>query len=243
MPLLYRDPSASPAGDYVVAKLPSPAPGLLGATADAWRDAAAIDWGPERYRTTFQACWDVTALHIRFDAVDTAPWFTMRTRDAHLWEEEVVEIFLDAEGAGVNYAELEINPANVVCDLRVERPAPAVSSHTQWDWAGLESAVVPLADPHGTREGWTAVARLPWDGLRSLSPAAARTSPPRAQLPRAGRVPAVPFRLKPPGIRRCGAGLQACSNAGGAGPQACANAGLKPCPTWQFWYTGILVWT
>ncbi len=173
MPLLYRDPSAAPAGDYVVTKLASPAPGLLGASADAWRDAAAIDWGPERYRTTFQACWDVTALHLRFDAVDTAPWFTMRTRDAHLWEEEVVEIFLDAEGAGVNYAELEINPANVVCDLRVERPAPAVSSDTRWDWAGLESAVVPLADAHGTREGWTAVARLPWDGLRSLSTAAA----------------------------------------------------------------------
>ena len=144
MLLLYRDPSASPAGDYVVTMLASPAPGLLSASAGAWRDAAAIDWGPERYRTTFQACWDVTALHVRFDAVDTAPWFTMRTRDAHLWEEEVVEIFLDAEGAGVNYAELEINPANVVCDLRVERPAPAVSSDTRWDWAGMESAVVPL---------------------------------------------------------------------------------------------------
>lgn len=195
MPVLYRDPSAAPPGDYVVTKLPSAAPGLLGASADAWRDAAAIDWGPERYRTTFQACWDVTALHIRFDAVDTAPWFTMRTRDAHLWEEEVVEIFLDAESAGVNYAELEINPANVVCDLRVARPAPAVSSDTQWDWAGLESAVVPLADPHGTREGWTAVARLPWDGLRSLSPAAARKSPPRAGDAWRFNV----FRIKRPG--------------------------------------------
>jgi hypothetical protein len=180
VPLLYRDPSAPPPDDYVVTKLASPAPGLLSASADAWRDAAAIDWGPERYRTTFQACWDATALHVRFDAVDTAPWFTMRTRDAHLWEEEVVEIFLDAEGAGVNYAELEINPANVICDLRVERPAPAVSSDTRWDWAGLESAVVPLADAHGTREGWSAVARLPWDGLRSLSAPAAAKSPPKA---------------------------------------------------------------
>ena len=195
MLLLYRDPSASPAGDYVVTMLASPAPGLLSASADAWRDAAAIDWGPERYRTTFQACWDVTALHVRFDAVDTAPWFTMRTRDAHLWEEEVVEIFLDAEGAGVNYAELEINPANVVCDLRVERPAPAVSSDTRWDWAGMESAVVPLADPHGTREGWTAVARLPWDGLRSLSPATAGKSPPRAGDAWRFNV----FRIKRPG--------------------------------------------
>jgi hypothetical protein len=180
MPRLYRDPSAPPPGDYVVTKLASPAPGLLSASADAWRDAAAIDWGPERYRTTFQACWDETALHLRYDAVDSAPWFTMRTRDAHLWEEEVVEIFLDAEGNGVNYAELEINPANVVCDLRVERPAPAVSSDTRWDWAGLESAVAPLADVHGSREGWIALARLPWDGLRSLSAAAATKSPPKA---------------------------------------------------------------
>ena len=178
MPILYRDPSAAPPGEYAVTKLASPSAILLSASADAWRDAQAIDWGPERYRTTFQACWDATALHVRFDAVDTAPWFTMRTRDAHLWEEEVVEIFLDAEGAGVNYAELEINPANVVCDLRVERPAPAVSSDTRWDWAGLESAVVPLADAHGTREGWTAIARLPWEGLRSLSSAAAHKAPP-----------------------------------------------------------------
>lgn len=179
MPLLYRDPSAAPPGDYVVTRLQTPATGLLAASADVWRDAPAIDWGPERYRTTFQACWDAAALHVRFDAVDTAPWFTMRTRDAHLWEEEVVEIFLDAEGAGVNYAELEINPANVVCDLRVERPAPAVSSDTRWDWAGMESAVVPLADAHGTREGWTAIARLPWEGLRSISPAAAARTPPK----------------------------------------------------------------
>jgi hypothetical protein len=179
VPLLYRDPSAAPPGDYVVTRLQTPATGLLAASADVWRDAPAIDWGPERYRTTFQACWDAAALHVRFDAVDTAPWFTMRTRDAHLWEEEVVEIFLDAEGAGVNYAELEINPANVVCDLRVERPAPAVSSDTRWDWAGMESAVVPLADAHGTREGWTAIARLPWEGLRSISPAAAARTPPK----------------------------------------------------------------
>lgn len=195
MPLLYRDPSAAPAGDYLVTRLTSPAPQLLSASAAAWRDAPAIDWGPERYRTTFQACWDSTALHVRFDAVDPAPWFTMRTRDAHLWEEEVVEIFLDAEGAGVNYAELEINPANVVCDLRVERPAPAVSSDTRWDWAGLESAVVPLADAHGTQEGWTAIARLPWAGLRSLSPAAEARTPPKSGDAWRFNV----FRIKRPG--------------------------------------------
>ncbi len=110
---------------------------------------------------------------MRFDAVDDGPWHTMTTRDEHIWEEEVVEIFLDLDGSGVNYAELEISPANVVCDLRVERPAPSVKSLTEWDWTGMASTVVPLRDAHGKSEGWTALARLPWDGLGTLSPQAA----------------------------------------------------------------------
>ena len=134
-----------------------------------WREAPAIEWGPERYRTRFQACWDRAALHVRFDAVDDGPWNTMTKRDEHIWEEEVVEIFLDLDGSGVNYAELEISPANVVCDLRVERPAPSVKSLTEWDWTGMASEVVPLRDAHGGNEGWTALARLPWEGLGTLS--------------------------------------------------------------------------
>jgi hypothetical protein len=178
MPALYRDPSAGAPGEYTVVRLPQRSSQLLAASAPAWRDAHAIEWGPERYRTIFQACWDDAALHVRFDAVDPAPWFTMRARDAHLWEEEVVEMFLDPTGTGMDYAELEINPANVVCDLRVTHPAPAVVSDTRWDWAGMDSTVVPLADPHGSAEGWTAIARLPWAGLRSLSPATLAKTPP-----------------------------------------------------------------
>ena len=63
--------------------------------------------GLRPYRTRFRACWDPIALHVRFDALDNAPWHTMTTRDDHLWEEEVVEIFLDLDGSGRNYAELE----------------------------------------------------------------------------------------------------------------------------------------
>jgi hypothetical protein len=179
MPTLYRDPTSPSPEEYAVRRLARRAREIIGVDHEAWREAQAIEFGPERYRTRFQACWDEEALHVRFDAVDSAPWFTMRTRDEHLWEEEVVEIFLDTDGSGLNYAELEINPGNVVCDLRVEHPAPAVKSLTEWDWAGLQSAVRPLQDPHGAREGWTALARLPWDGLRSLSGAAAARVPPK----------------------------------------------------------------
>jgi Carbohydrate family 9 binding domain-like len=186
---------ADNAPGYDVVRLPHPLAGLAEAGAPVWRDAVAIEWGPEPYRTRFQACWDPLALHVRFDAVDDSPWHTMATRDDHIWEEEVVEIFLDLDGSGVNYAELEISPANVVCDLRVERPAPSVKSLTEWDWLGMASTVVPLRDAHGGAEGWTALARLPWEGLGTLSSQAASRVPPKA----GDRWHFNVFRIKRPG--------------------------------------------
>jgi hypothetical protein len=195
MAVLYEDPQAPAPNDYSVRHLPADAPMIIGADGPAWRDTAVIEWGPERYRTRFQACWDLAALHIRFDAVDPAPWHTMRTRDEHIWEEEVVEIFLDLDGSGRNYAELEISPANVVCDLRVEQPWPSVRSLTEWDWTGMVSTVVPLHDAHGSTEGWTAIARLPWSGLKTLSEAAASRVPPHTGDAWRFNV----FRIKRPG--------------------------------------------
>ncbi|MBK5297897.1 MAG: carbohydrate-binding family 9-like protein [Vicinamibacteria bacterium] len=170
-------PAQSPG--YDVVRLPQTWATLIAADDPLWNGATVIEWGPERYRTRFQACWDRLALHVRFDAVDDGPWHTMTTRDDHIWEEEVVEIFLDADGSGRNYAELEINPVNVVCDLIVESPWPSLTSLTEWDWAGMTTAVVPLEDRCGTAQGWTALARLPWSGLRSLYPAPAVALPPR----------------------------------------------------------------
>jgi Carbohydrate family 9 binding domain-like len=186
---------AGDAPGYDVARLPQTRPALLDADAPVWRDAAAIEWGPEPYRTRFRACWDPLALHVRFDAIDDSPWHTMTTRDDHIWEEEVVEIFLDADGSGRNYAELEISPANVVCDLRVVSPWPSLISLTEWDWDGTTTAVVPRRDAQGMVEGWTALARLPWSGLRSLYPGPAVGLPPRSGETWRFNV----FRIKRPG--------------------------------------------
>ena len=183
-------------GGYDVWRLETASATILGPASPAWLETPAIEWGPERYRTRFQARWDAGALHVRFDAVDAAPWHTMTRRDDHIWEEEVVEIFLDADGSGHNYAELEINPVNVVCDLRVATPWPKLKSLTEWDWAGLETAVEPLKDPHGTVEGWTALGRLPWAGLRSLYPLEGAVAlPPEAATAWRFNV----FRIKRPG--------------------------------------------
>jgi hypothetical protein len=157
-----------------------PAGRLFDAGDAAWLAVPRVTWGPPRYRTTFRAVWDDLALWVRFDARDDRPWHTRTRRDDRLWEEEVVEIFIDPTGQGRDYAEVEISPANVVCDLIVRTPWPSLASDAAWTWTGLDSRVV--AAPPGSGESgmtWTAMARLPWEGVGALGPAAGGRVPPR----------------------------------------------------------------
>lgn len=177
MALLHRDPADPPARPtFRVLHTAAARRSILEGDEDAWRPASAVAWGPSPYRTTFRALWDEAGLYLRFDCEDDGPWWTLLDRDARLWEEEVVEIFLDPSGEGRGYVEVEISPANVVCDLIVHRPWPSLASDAQWHWDGLESRVCP-ARREGSA-GWSAMASLPWRGVERLAGAAARTLPP-----------------------------------------------------------------
>jgi len=180
MARLYRSGDEPPPGvGYVVRRAVAPPPALLASDRRAWTAADVISWGPDSYRTTFRACWDDEMLACRFEMRDDGPWHTMSGRDAPLWEEEVVEIFLDPAGRGADYAEIEISPGNVVCDLIVRRPWPSLESDPAWHLVGLETTVAPWV-VGGVVAGWVATAILPWRGLASLSAEAARAVPPRA---------------------------------------------------------------
>jgi hypothetical protein len=164
---------------YSVSRTSAAHAALLEARDDAWKLALAIEWGPARYLTRFRALWADRALYVRFDATDPDPWHTMTTRDAHLWEEEVVELFLDPAHQGFNYFELEINPANIVCDVRMLSAYPNVKSDLAWNHEGLETNVVPLKDASGAKIGWTATAFIPWEGFKSLPVTAGVALPPK----------------------------------------------------------------
>jgi hypothetical protein len=153
---------------------------LLGAPDDAWKGAQRIAWGPAGYETAFRALWDEAGLYLRFDATDPNPWWTMTKRDEWLWQEEVVEIFLDIDRSGRNYAELEISPGNVICDVRMVMPSPNKEMDYAWNLEGLESQVHFVTNPSGKKTGWTATAFLPWSGFRSLPSAQTVTLPPKA---------------------------------------------------------------
>lgn len=169
---------ATPA--YDVKRAPDRHAALLDATDSAWTSAQVITWGAAPYATAFRALWSEQGLYLRWDADDPAPWNTMTKRDDHLWEEEVVEIFLDPSWKGVGYWEFEISPANVVCDVRMVDVYPNVTSDLSWNHAGLESQVRHEKDAAGKPLRWVATTFAPWSGFASLPVDASVALPPRA---------------------------------------------------------------
>jgi hypothetical protein len=156
-------PAARPVYESLRAQIDS-AGRLLAADEAAWAHARPLTWGPQSVRTEFRALWSDRGLFVRFDAKDTHPWHTLRQRDARLWEEEVVEIYLTRDPTARAYTELQVNPGNVVCDLHVDLPRR--NFDTRWNVAGLESHVYVRDDR------WVTIAFLPWHGLESPTPKA-----------------------------------------------------------------------
>ena len=140
---------------------------------------------PLRFPTEAAIVWDERHLYVAFDCTDPEPWGRMQKRDDRLWEEEVVEVFLDPDGDGLNYAELEVSPHNVVVDLLIDKPRGNVNVALKWDIAGLQTAV---AQRDG---GWTAEIAIPW---ASLADTGIRAAPKPGDRWRAGL-----YRIKRPG--------------------------------------------
>jgi hypothetical protein len=174
-PLVAADAGPS----YRVARTSASREDLLGGADAPWTGGETIRWGPDAYETAFRAAWNADGLFLRFDAKDPDPWHTMTKRGEHLWEEEVVEIFIDLDHSGRNYYELEISPANVVCDLRMVSPPPHYEGDFAWIFEGLVTRVHTRKDAAGKTTGWTAAAFLPWSGFRSLPSAKSVALPPK----------------------------------------------------------------
>jgi hypothetical protein len=167
--LLAAAQGASPSLPSYAVRGVEKGPGLQAFSVAAWAKAEKLTWGPEKARTTFRGLWADDGLWLRFDIEDPSPWHTMTKRDDHIWEEEVVEIFIDLDGTGKHYGEYEINPANVLCDLDMAQGWPEVRGDIRWDHQGLASAVQPRKASGSDPGGWTAILHLPWEGFRTLA--------------------------------------------------------------------------
>jgi hypothetical protein len=143
----------------------------LDALAATWANSARLTLRENlsgrqpRWGTEVRIGWSGDFFHGLFLCQDPNPWATMTKRDDALWEEEVVELFLDPFGDSLSYFEIEINPLNTVADLFIRRTRSGLKREFRWDCEGLSTACGTLA------YGWVAAFRIPFVSLGDCHPA------------------------------------------------------------------------
>ena len=124
------------------------------------------DGSASALKTEARLLYDDQFLYFAFRSVDENIWATMKNRDDHLWEEEVVEVFLQADPRQTSYIELEVNPLGTMIDiflLDIRKPL----RYRSWNSEKLQWAV----QVDGTVDGkpgdkeWTCEIALPLEDV------------------------------------------------------------------------------
>ncbi|HHX43133.1 MAG TPA: hypothetical protein GX714_03985 [Chloroflexi bacterium] len=120
--------------------------------------------GTPRQATTCRLLWDESYLYVAFDCVDDDIWGITTERDRDIFNQEVVELFVDDDCDDYSYIEIEVSPLNAVLDLYMLNRGGVRRGLWDWNSSGLRTAVVVDGDP--TRRGtldrrWTVEIAVP----------------------------------------------------------------------------------
>ncbi len=173
------------------APMASSAPVIDGDLGDgAWRDAPwtesfvdirGEDWPDPQWATRARLTWDACCLYVGAELEEPHLWATLTERDAIIYRDHDFEVFLDPDGDGLAYYELEINALGTEFDLFLDRPySRGGRAHIAWDMEGLRTAVRldgTLNDPSDEDRGWTVEIAIPWSALRPPDGSGSGTAP------------------------------------------------------------------
>ncbi|MCA9528966.1 MAG: carbohydrate-binding family 9-like protein [Myxococcales bacterium] len=137
---------------------------------------------PAPFASRARIGWDATHLYVGVEVDDDFLQSTFTRHDAHLWEQDCVELMVDPDGDGRNYFELQVAPTGVTFDTRYDsRRQPQPFGHTDWE-SHLDAKVAVRGTPNDASAdgGYTVEAAIPW--------AAFDAGPTPAQPPRPGDV-------------------------------------------------------
>ena len=133
-------------------------------------DIRGEDWPDPSLATRAKIVWDEDHIYVAAELEEPHLWATLAERDAILYREHDFEVFLDPDGDGLDYYELEINALGTEFDLFLPRPYQrAGKANVAWNMEGLHTAVAldgTLNDPSDEDRGWTVEIAIPWSALR-----------------------------------------------------------------------------
>lgn len=138
----------------------------------SWQDAAStgafvntMDGSPALQQGSAKVLWDDQNLYVAFEFADTDIWGTLQKHDDKLWTQEAAELFIDPDGDGKTYIELQVSPRNVTFDSWL--PAYRQNDNA-WD-APLTTAVAVSGtlDKRDDKDtGWTVEMTIPLSAVK-----------------------------------------------------------------------------
>lgn len=141
-----------------------------------WKSAQAaqlvmsFDGKPTTVKTVARLAWDDTNLYVAFDCEDKDAWGSLRNKDDAIYNEDVAEIFIDADGDGETYNELQVSPHNVNFDASFTARRVDLPGAMKWE-SGMKTAVQvrgTLDDDSDKDDGWSAEMQIPIANLTSV---------------------------------------------------------------------------
>ena len=141
----------------------------------AWRQAPLVgefvnnrDGSPTKLKTEARVLYDDNFIYFSFRSVDKNIWATMKRRDEHLWLEEVVEVFVQANQQPPNYIELEVNPLGTMLDIYLIDTRRQLH-YESWNSEKLKWAVQVDGTVDGKEDDreWTCEIALPIEDIAS----------------------------------------------------------------------------
>ena len=136
---------------------------------------SSLEIADSAYSTTTLTCYDSANLYIAFICNDPDIHSSFTERDQHLWEEEVVEAFIDTDDEADNYVEIEVAPNNVLFDSYIVDPVNIdVEATAEFHLPGMISAVSidgTLNQREDTDRRWTVEIAIPFiDMIENFRP-------------------------------------------------------------------------
>jgi len=138
-----------------------------------WTEDFVDILGPDRssppLRTRAKLLWDDEYLYVGARMEEPHLWGTHLQRDAIVYQEDDFEVFMDPDGDGLHYFEIEVNETGSILDLFLARPyKDGGTADLAWDVKGLKVAVAlfgTINDPSDEDNGWQVEMAIPWREL------------------------------------------------------------------------------
>ncbi len=144
-------------------------------------ELVTADGSPEPVgKSIARMTWDERNLYVFVQVTDTDVYSQYKTHDEPIWKQDVVELFIDADGNRRGYVELQVNPNNTTFDSWFANTRAQPGDETWTSDMVTAVRVRGTADKAGDADqGWDVEIAIPWAAVRGRDQTMKVNTPPQ----------------------------------------------------------------